>query len=86
VETEIVAAIAIAESILLVVLVLLVRFGIWPMYTAMRDRYARCQSQLAAVSADRDGWRDVGERALLVAQFGRRTLDRATQLVEKTLP
>lgn len=40
------------------------------------------QMRLDAVALDRDGWRDVAQRALLVAQIGRGVNERAARIAE----
>lgn len=45
--------------------------------------YQRSRSSLELVIRDRDGWRGVAERALLVAQIGKHVSRRATGLASR---
>jgi hypothetical protein len=68
---------------LLVSAIVAVHFTEWRLYTTMRAERDTLRDSLTAMTADRDGWRSVGERALLVAQLGTRVTKRATRLVSR---
>lgn len=59
-----------------------VYFVEWRLYMMVRRERDECKQSLAAVVADRDGWRGVAERALLVAQIGKRVTTRATSAAQ----
>lgn len=81
------------ESILLAINVVLLavifgsicvgRFILWPLYASLKKERNMLQERLDAVVRDRDGWRGVAERALLVAQIGKQVSRRATRLVAR---
>jgi hypothetical protein len=53
------------------------------MFLSGRDERDYLKSELVRVVQDRDGWRDVANRALLVAQVGRNTTRRAANLANR---
>jgi len=53
----------------------------WHLYTTTRAERDALRENLNAMAADRDGWRSVGERALLVAQLGKQVTTRAARVV-----
>jgi hypothetical protein len=50
----------------------------WHLYTNTRGKLIALRESMAAMTKDRDGWRSVAERALVIAQIGRRVTIRAT--------
>lgn len=79
---DLVVLAAVAAAVLIAALA--VHFTEWRLYTSMRAERDDLRATLVAITADRDGWRSVGERALLVAQLGTRVTQRATRLVSRT--
>jgi hypothetical protein len=69
-------ALEVLNGLLLLLLLsggLSVQLVLWPLYVRTRD-------ERDAVIRDRDGWRDVAQRALVVAQLSRSVTRRATKL------
>lgn len=56
----------------------------WRLYTAARTERDLLRERLTAVVGDRDQWRTVAERALLVAQMGARITTRAARVATTT--
>lgn len=58
----------------------------WHLYATARNERDQAREDLVAVTNDRDGWRSVAERALLVAQIGKQVTLRATRVAGEKRP
>jgi hypothetical protein len=68
---------AATAAVFLLVGTVIVHLIEWHLYVDARALSERLQRELAAASRERDGWRDVAERALVVAQIGKRVTTHA---------
>lgn len=75
---------AVGSFVLNTVLLVLVCFVCVPLYRAARRQRELCAEDLRILTVERDGWREVANRALLVAENGRNVSRRATRLVVRT--
>lgn len=65
-------------GILLLVSAIAVYMIEWHLFTTVRKERDKLANDISVISADRDGWRGVAERALLVAQISKTVATRAT--------
>ena len=79
-EVVVLYVIVAVETTLLFAIFLVLRAVIWPMYVKTRDHCTLLEERLNAISAGRDGWREVAERALFVAREGKGVTQRATKI------
>jgi hypothetical protein len=80
-ELTVLAVVSAIETTVLICLFVVLRAVIWPMHIAARNQCDDLQKRLDAVTAGRDGWRDVAERTLVLTQLSKDVTRRATQLV-----
>lgn len=71
------------EQLLIIAVVLTNLLWIIALRIAITKVYVPMRLTIQSISADRDGWRNVAQRALVIAQLSKRVTRRATSLATR---